>query len=85
LAYFAGLRKDCDDDQLAAWKASWKIKKDTWNKKRQPGSIKKRKIVFDDGGVEEEKESEPPREKVSSKKTQSLLIKADDGTPVHHL
>ena len=78
LAYFANLRKDWDDDQLAAWKASWKIKKETWNKKRQ--ARKK-----NDEGYEEEKENEPVREKVISKKTQSLLMKADDGTPVRHV
>ena len=58
LAYFKELRKDWDDDKLAAWKESWKIKKETWpwNKKRQP----RRK---NDDGEEEEKEHEPVRQK----------------------
>ena len=76
MAYFKELRKNWTDAELDAWKASWKIKKETWNKKRQP---RKR-----DAGGEEEKEHEPPRERVVSKKTQSLM-QMDDGTPLHHV
>ena len=78
MAYFAGLRKDCDDDQLAAWKASWKIKKDTWNKKRQ----RRRK----EENLDEEEE-EPSRKKQKARKSQFRPeeMKADDGSPVYHV
>ena len=81
MAYFKELRKDWTDDQLAAWKESWKIKKDTWNKKRQPGSRKKRKVVIDEG-IEEEKEGEPtpyveeepPRKKQRARKSEAQRL-----------
>ena len=40
MAYFLKLREKWGEVELAAWKASWKIKKDTWNKKRQPRKTK---------------------------------------------
>ena len=49
LAYFSKLRESWPPEELAAWKESWKRKKETWNKRRQANPK--------DGGVEEEKET----------------------------
>ena len=77
LAYFKKLRENWSPEELAAWKESWKRKKETWNKRRQSKP--------EEDGVEEQKESEPPRKKQRARKSQPELMQVDDGSKILHV